>query len=313
MRIFMAVFIVAGSFLALTKTNADDLPDISRMSIEEIEKLPSEILPELPASVVFAKIAEEKQFPSNFFDTAIVINLSKLLFFQPSEEQKLQAIKDFQTSIGDKADGVLTISQFEELGRRATRSTDTPIYPSTFGEDISVYIDTNFAKAEGTWIIEGEPIAYPINHSKISCQKYAGICEVVQIDVAIPDIDDKDHSYSFQLSTQNYDVISWTTDEVVSQSVGECRKVLLTMNTGSSEVFEITRNVGKEGCDIGGLLTLPQLETPRIAKLVGGFNQAQKFWQEREMEISKFYGSNLVEKLKLAQPNKSLPPPTQKD
>jgi len=313
MRIFMTVFIVAGSFLALTKTHADDLPDMSNMSIEEIEELPSEILTKLPASDVFAKFAEEKQLPSSFFDTAIAINLSRLLFIEPSEEQKHQAIKDFQTSIGDKADGVLTLAQFEELGRRATRSTDTPVYPFTFGENISVYIDANFAVAEGTWIIEGEKIAYPINHSRISCEKSTGICEIVQVDVSIPSLDENSDSYSLHLSTQDYEVISWTKDEVVSQSVGKCRKVLMTMSKSSGEVFQITRNFGKEGCDIGGLLSLPKLETPQIAKLVGGFDTAQKFWQERKKEISKFYGKNFVEKLKLDQPTDSLKPPAQKN
>lgn len=295
MRIFIAGFIIAISFLNLTKTNADDLPDISRMSIEEIERLPSEILPQLPASEVFAKIAEEEQVPSDLFEKAIILNLSQLMFFQPSEEQKQRAIKDFQTSIGDKADGILTMAQFEELGRRANRSTDTPIYPPTFGEDIHVYIDNNFALSEGTWIIEGEPIAYPINHSKISCKKNAGVCEIVQVDVSIPKIDGKGNSYSLHVSTQNYNIISWTTDEVVSQSVGECRKVLLTMSKSSGEVFEITTNVGKEGCGISELLTLPKLETPRIAKLVGGFDTVHKFWQERKSEVSKFYGKSFVE------------------
>ncbi|WP_033070127.1 hypothetical protein [Thalassospira australica] len=295
MRIFIVFFIVAASSLVFTKTNADDLPDISKMSIEEIEKLPADIIPQLPASDVFAKIAEEKKLSSSFFDTALIINLSKLLFFEPSEEQKIQAVKAFQKSIGNKADGVLTMGQFEELGRRATRSTDTPVYPSTFGEDIRVYIETDFAIAEGTWIIEGQRIAYPINHSKITCRKYSGVCEVVQADVAVPNLDENSNSYSLHLSTENYEVISWSMDEVVSQSVGECRKTLMTMSKSSGEVFQVTSNVGKEGCEIGGLLALPQLETPQVAKMVGGFDTAQKFWQERKTEISKFYGPNIVE------------------
>jgi len=201
MRIFIVFSILAASFLTFAKADADSIPDISGMSIDEIGKLPPDIMSQLSASDVFEKIAEEEQISKSFFDTALVINLSKLLFFEPSEEQILQAVKSFQKSIGNKPDGVLTMGQFDELARRVTRSADTPVYPTTFGENIRVYIESNFALAEGTWIIEGQKIAYPINHSRISCSKHTGICEVVQVDVAVPHLDEKSESYSLHLST----------------------------------------------------------------------------------------------------------------
>lgn len=189
-------------------------------------------------------------------------------------------IRQFQTDIGATKTGVLTVSEFSELTRRVTRQRDTAVSVSGFaGPKISTF--RGFASVEGTWIIEGERIADPINTSKIRCLKARQECDLTQASVRIPKVEASDGTYFLSLFSRTYSVISWTKDEIRAQTSGKCRTTLLSLNLNSNEVFEVTSNNRNREC-LRDPLTLPALDKPRIARLIPGFKVAQKFWSDRQ-------------------------------
>ena len=275
----------------------DKLPDISRMSKEEINKLPKDVYNRLPAKEFLTRASGEKLargIPYFMFDA-----MSKLSYFPlPSEKQVSEAIKKFQRDIGQPETGELTMGQFEELQLRSTRFTDTPVYLPTFGDDLKVYGYLDSVTTEGTWIIEGEKIFNPINHSKVNCNKSQGTCEVFQAYADIPKLGGRglfgqiEDSYTLQLTKDTFKVMSWTDSEVISQAGSKCRSTIMTINIKNNEVFQITRNKGND-CDVG-IAKFPKLEKPRISKLIPGYKFSYEFWSNRKKEARKYLSSDYL-------------------
>lgn len=294
MRVFFLIFLV--TFIWHSPAIADEkLPDISKMSDEEINKLPKDVLQRLPMKEVMTRIG------GGVFALTIPYLLSdalaKLSYFPPFPEKQIrEAIKRFQHDIGQPETGELTLGQYEELELRSTRISDTPVYLPTFVDKLKVYGYSDFVTAEGTWIIEGEKIYDPINHSKINCYKSQGTCEVFQAFTTIPKLSGRgmlgqiEDSYTLNMSEYTFKVISWMDSEVISQSEAKCRTTIMTINIKNNEVFQITRNKG-DSCNTG-LGNLPQLEKPRISKLIPGYKFSYEFWANRKREARKYLSSD---------------------
>jgi len=186
---------------------------------------------------------------------------------------------------------------------RSTRFTDTPVYLPTFGDEIKVYGYSDYVTTKGTWKIEGEKIYNPINHSNIDCRKSQGTCVVFQAHTEIPKVSGRglfgrvEDSYTLRISKDIFKVISWTDSEVVSQAGAKCRTTIMTINIKNNEVFQITRNKGDNECD-AGIVSLPQLEKPRISKLIPGYKFSYEFWSNRKKEARKYLSTDY---LKLAK------------
>jgi len=118
----------------------------------------------------------------------------------------------------------------------------------------------------------------------------------------IPGFDSADSSYTLMLSTNEYSVISWSKNEIVSTSNGECRITMLTLNSKANEVYEITRNNDSEGCK-SFLAELPKLEHPRVARLVEGFETTYAYWRERNDKSSNYMNSVFAETVKALMPS----------
>ncbi|MBT6248368.1 MAG: TonB family protein, partial [Nitrospina sp.] len=305
MKIFIQTLLVTllFSIIGFSFALADEkLPDISKMSEEEINKLPKDVIEKLPIKELVNRMGGDKfalVFPFLLSDA-----LAKLGYFPPpSEKQIREAIQKFQRDIGQPETGELTKGQFEELQLRSTRITDTPVYLPTFGDEIKVYGYSDYLTTKGTWIIEGEKIYAPINHSEIRCRKSQGTCEVFQALTDIPKLRGtglfgqvKD-SYTLRMSNDTFEIISWTDSEVISQTGAKCRTTIMTINIKNNEVFQITRNKGDNECD-AGIVSLPQLEKPRISKLIPGYKFSYEFWSNRKKEARKYLSTDY---LKLAK------------
>ena len=301
MKIFIQTLLVTllFSIIGFSFALADEkLPDISKMSEEEINKLPKDVIEKLPIKELVNRMGGDKfalVFPFLLSDA-----LAKLGYFPPpSEKQIREAIQKFQRDIGQPETGELTKGQFEELQLRSTRITDTPVYLPTFGDEIKVYGYSDYLTTKGTWIIEGEKIYAPINHSEIRCRKSQGTCEVFQALTDIPKLRGtglfgqvKD-SYTLRMSNDTFEIISWTDSEVISQTGAKCRTTIMTINIENKEVFQITRNKGDNECDVG-IASLPQLEKPRISKLIPGYKFSYAFWINRKKEARKYLNSDYL-------------------
>lgn len=296
MRAFIALLIL---FPAFTSAQSE-LPDIDNMSIEEIENLPPEIQKELPVFPLMTKIFANTDMGTSPDLLRIMIGyFLRNLYYTPSVESEdaiRRAVLQFQHDIGAKATGELTMGQFEELNRRTIRRNDTPVYASNLARvhRIEGYAVT----ATGTWIIENDQIENPVNTAMVECYKNERTCKLVQASVIVPSLESSSDSYNLHLSTQSYEIISWTDNEVISRPslTSACRSTNLTINTASNEVYEITRNNNQEECKFGDLFELPPLEEPRISRLVKGFDPTYAFWRKRGEASKEFMNSEIAER-----------------
>jgi hypothetical protein len=94
---------------------------------------------------------------------------------------------------------------------------------------------------------------------------------------------------------QTYNVISWTASEVISQAEGKCRTTIMTINVSNNEVFQVTRNNGRE-CELG-VAKLAQLDRPRIARLLPTGKTIFDFWQERSKATLRYRNSEVAQRL----------------
>ena len=196
-------------------------------------------------------------------------------------------IELFEKQAGLTPDGMLTMKEFSVLTSVSEKIGESPVYFISSAE-ISTF--GNLVLVSGTWVIEGDQIAYPINKTDIICDKLSSDCELTNISVTVSEIAESGNSHNIGVDKDHYEIISWTDDSIIALDRGRCRTTTLTLNINANEVFETTSNLNKEGCEIlPGILTLPALEKPRIARLMPSWEITYQFWQDRKVDLEKYY------------------------
>jgi len=273
----------------LSLSDADLIAEIKSADQDEARRI-IDLVPEraqdLPAEIVYDKLG--------LGENCIQLPYIALRGLQyPASEE---GIEQFQQDSGFAVTGRLTLREIEELTRRYTRVHDTRVHPlGGFGDELFIYRGADFVSAEGTWILEGDEIAFPINTSQINCSLADNECLVIQANIWIPSLGEADDSYSLDLSSNTYTIVSWTDNEVVARSRSACRTMILTINSAAREVYEITRNNSDaESC---GTFDTPWLEAPRIATLVPGWQRADEWWKERKKEASEYINPRFIDGL----------------
>ena len=234
---------------------------------QQIADLPQELRSsEVPMVYIFAARSGIS------FGSELLFARQLNMLMYPAVSDYDESVRMFQTDLGDQATGVLTVSQIQELENRVAYQNNPSIYfPNTFSSYIGPY---GLALAQGTWMIQGEEnIAYPVNHSKITCNQSDNVCTVSQLSMQLPSSDDWAYSYHIHESTEEtWNITSWS-DSVIEAvpadaSSENCRRTSLSLNFDTKEFYEITMN-GATDCEVLGT-TLPRLTSPRIAQLVDG-------------------------------------------
>ncbi len=293
MRVFF--FVLLTTFVCCSVTLAEEkFPDISKMSDKELSNIPKNVQDRIPLKELLKRTHGEEFTPNIML--SVSFGLAKLMYFNPMPEKQIrEAIKKFQRDIGQDQTGELTMGQLDELLRRANRLSDNPIYVPGLGETLDVFGEEDYVTTEGTWTIEGEKHAFPINFSKINCFKSRGTCEVNQVNISIPRLNDSSEGIFIAHSplTEELQIISWIDNEIVSQGDSKCRTTIMTMNIKNNEVFQITRNKGSDKC-----VTLPQLKKPRIARLNPGTQFTREFWNSRKEKTNKYINTEFQEQIK---------------
>ena len=293
MRVLL--FALLATFVWSSTAIADEkLPDISKMSDKELYNLPKDVRDKIPLKEIFKRAPGGDMAPTVMLTVSFA--LAKLMYFNPMPEKQIrEAIKKFQSDIGQGQTGELTMGQLDELSRRSNRLSDNSIYVPGLGETLDVFGEEDYVVTEGTWTIEGEKHAFPINFSKINCSKPRGTCEINQINISIPRLNDSSQGFLVAHApyTEELEIISWTNNEIVSQGDIRCRTTIMTINIESNEVFQITRNKGNNKC-----ATLPQLKKPRIARLIPGTKASRDFWNNRQMKTKKYINTEVQEQIK---------------
>jgi hypothetical protein len=181
------------------------------------------------------------------------------------------ALSTFERRAGLEVDGVFTIDEFSRLGFLASLEGERRTH-SIFHV---VSVTDQFASAQGTWTIQGEAIAYPVNKSEIHCWRFSRTCSVFTANL---DVRREERSGSTLLTNvDHYDVSQWTSNEVEAVSTSSCRRTTITLNAATKQAYEVTTDVTMEGCPLVGAL-----KAPRVATLEDGFKLTDAFWDKRK-------------------------------
>ncbi len=309
MKNLTAIFFYISSclFLSLAYSHASEenpeIPNIENMTAEEIANLSPKVGLKLPAKQMMSKIMEleGKKYSEEMWNITVSFPLYQLLYFYKnfSPQDLSMAIKNFQEDIGENPTGELTVGQMDELFKRVTKVNETKIIP-IYGDEVRIYSTEGYASVQGTMILEGEEIADPVNITKFVCDRGKMTCSEKTITIDIPDIDDsRDYYFLIEDETHNKDIISWSKNEIVAQTVGDCRTTIFTMNLSNNEVYEIVRNNNKQKCNKENkFVILPKLSKPRIARLVPSKEVIANFWKTRKTETKKFLNPRAMESMK---------------
>jgi hypothetical protein len=202
------------------------------------------------------------------------VNLEKTI--HPADDPEFYAtLSDFERRAGLAVDGKFTFAEFSRLAYLASVETETEI--STITK--FVHVDNAYASATGTWTMQADTIADPVNRSEIRCSRFDSTCTVFTASVLLPSEKDLGGSKGGLLTTdvQYYDVTRWTPGEVQALAKSECRQTTLTMNAETQQVYEVTTDLTREGCPVLGAL-----KQPRVTTLEDGFRLIRKVYEARQ-------------------------------
>lgn len=181
------------------------------------------------------------------------------------------AVRAYQSDLGDKPTGVLTVWQIHNLEQRSgMQKLSRVIFPSEYSSRKT----DDYAMIQGTFIIIDDQIAWPINHVRVKCYKNENHCQLNQIQLDIPD--DKSWSQKYTLleqSTEYYAISRWEQDSIdanAQEFTGDCRTSAMNFNFKTKEFYQITRNAGGD-CETP-FGSVPKLPKPRISQIVDGRN-----------------------------------------
>lgn len=219
------------------------------------------------------------------------------------------AKRRFQSDLGEKPTGNLTVGQLAKLSYRAERTqlTTVAFFPFKFGGEISN--DTAYVK--GTLKLIDEKIAYPVNHVEVTCNKIEGICNYRQTVLALPDETSWSQSYSVMESVNDtYKITRWDGSRIDASPIteGTCRVNELRLNFAAKEFYEFATNAPEGNCEmlVGG--SMPKLEKPRIAQIVDGDPLIRELFQKTRQETYQFMSSEFRAQVDAVSPRTTKKP-----
>jgi hypothetical protein len=145
-------------------------------------------------------------------------------FARPDKDAKFRAqVIALQKQMGAPATGALTIDQFTRLAEAARDIDDRPIGP---GIKKTVVKEGDFVSATGTGGTDNtaNPLAPPINISRIFCQRISGTCEL-----SIAAFNPEDAHLYFYIPW-NYSITSWEPARVTATNEMPCATSSMTMD-----------------------------------------------------------------------------------
>lgn len=206
-----------------------------------------------------------------------------------------KGVEDFQRDIEEEVDGVITAGQAVEMMRRYERTRDSKVHAyaggGQFAEEIELVVYDGRVRAEGTWVSETMELAYPVNTSQVVCESARRLCYIIGAHVTVPEMDSDSSGYVLESTFDEFDIVSWTDNEVTATQEGLCRSTTLTVNLPSNEVVETTRNNWKEACEENAFAV--KLPKPHVKRLMPGYPATERFWESRREQTKEFFSSSL--------------------
>jgi len=256
--------LIFSSFIAVVLADEGAMLKYKDFTPQELAKLSKE---ERSSSVPIVYNSAASKGLSNGSQLLFSMQLNTLMY--PGIDNYKLAVKQFQKDLGDKETGILTVSQIDKLEQRSEFQKLSRVF---FPDQYYSYKADNFATVKGTMMLHDENIAYPVNHTDVTCYKADKYCTLRQLYLIFPTIDSWGANFHvMEESDEVFDIIRWdenTIDALPAIQGSGCRTTSLSLNFKTEEFYQITRN-GDKDCEIG-VATLPRLEKPRIAQIVDG-------------------------------------------
>lgn len=195
----------------------------------------------------------------------------------------------FERRAGLQVDGKFTVSEWQRLNFLASIEDE----PEMSAGLKLVYGSENYAKAEGTLVIQDDRISNPVNRAEIMCSRAERRCDLFMAEVALWEGGRSD-SKQPQLTTyiEHYDVSEWTKEELRAKTTTACRQIVLTVNWVTDQVHSVATDLTKEGCPVTGRLTKPRLVT-----LEDGLGPVKQFYESRR-ELLRGISNSPLERLR---------------
>lgn len=257
------------AFIALISTAsafADDnaVQKFRNYTPQQVQEMPENIRKsEMPMMYIFAARR------GLAVDSELLFGMELNHLMYPGIHDYKTALRNFQTDLGDKPTGVLTVWQIHQLEYRSQLQKLSRVsFPNTFG---SIKTAAH-SRVQGTITLLDEKIAWPINHIKINCTKSENLCEARQVMLIIPN--DKSWAQQYQVMVDEvdyYDITRWTDDVIDAElpsTKDSCRTTSLNLNFRTKEFFFITKNAGGK-CEFMGT-ALEKLPRPRVGQVIDG-------------------------------------------
>lgn len=275
--------------LALLSSSAVAQPANWRsMTPEQLNSLPKEQAALLPLFEYLERIDPSMKLASWELITATMF--SRLLFavdspIYPFGPYLVAAVREFQSDIGVKADGVLKFGEFEQvMGRvQALDKANFPIFPPFKHE---AYITDKFVSFGGTWIIEGDKHAFPVNFTIYKCYRDEMLCYTAEGYIM-----GSTGQWTLNVESEVQKIIKWDASELLMEDNARCRVSTISLNLKTKDTVMITRDKG--GTCETGYAALPKLTTPRISRLVDGFKSVQKANQAERETIQRGFAKRM--------------------
>lgn len=255
----------------------------------------------LPLEQAFSEFSEgTERFPIEALYWSARKSLADLYYpidlrtpFEPlGDAATVDAIRQFEDRIGAAQDGVLTLGEFSQLQSYAQLSSLTRLF---VGGRLSVSMIGDSVFASGTWKLENELPAYPINHSEIACSIHRAECIDTFTQVNSPSLRDgkaTTNQYQVFSGEDTYQIDKWEGGVVEASSTSGCRRVRLTINTNTNLVSQITEDADRLGCElVFSKERLPLINGVRVAVLRDGFQTQWDHFEAIRSQIEPFQGS----------------------
>ncbi|KAB0265138.1 hypothetical protein [Microvirga brassicacearum] len=279
----MRALVLSLALLAFTAASAQPAAPPANwrtMTLEQLNALPKEQATQLPVIEFLERT--DPNFGREKMEPIVATLLSRLMYaidrpLYPFGAFLGMAVREFQDDLGAKADGALKFSEMEVLASRvrALDRTATPIFPP-FKTDVHVSPTNDYVAFGGTWVIEGDKHAYPVNFTTYKCFKSEKLCYTADGNLIM-----SSGSGTMNVDSGFLKIIKWDNSELLMEDDARCRVTTTSVNLKNKEVLQITRN-RDEGCDA---TWLPPLTTPRISRLVDGFKANQEL-NQKQAEIN---------------------------
>lgn len=215
----------------------------------------------------------------------------------PSEDPGFyKTLVEFKDRIGSSQTGVFTAADMRSLFyyQELANYADHNVSPLGL---FSVSQTGGYTRAQGTWVMQGEKLAKPINLAKIDCWRSDGACTVTDSELQPPS---KDGGSAYITSdTSEWEIKSWSSTRVVAEKTTVCRRLVLTLDMAAKQVYHVATDLTPEGCE-----SLGKLAAPRITTLVDSTKVERAHYEEIRAELSR------VSKAPYRELKELLTPPT---